>query len=80
MLARLGLCVVILTPSLAVVAVHATDLPALVQKAKPAVVEILTSDQQNNVLKTGTPRAASLALDLYGVGEVFAEVSRSRIR
>ena len=36
------------------VAVHATDIPALVQKAKPAVVEILTFDQQNNLLKTGT--------------------------
>src|SRR5260370_28435598 len=36
------------------VAVFATDIPALVQKAKPAVVEILTFDQQNNVLKTGT--------------------------
>jgi S1-C subfamily serine protease len=54
MLARLGLCVLILTSPLAVVAVHATDIPALVQKAKPAVVEILTYDQQNKLLKTGT--------------------------
>jgi S1-C subfamily serine protease len=37
-----------------VVAAHATDLPAMVQKAKPAVVEILTYDQQNKLLKTGT--------------------------
>ena len=28
--------------------------PAIVQKAKPAVVEILTYDQQNKLLKTGT--------------------------
>jgi Flp pilus assembly protein TadD len=40
--------------SFAVVAVHAADIPALVQKAKPAVVEILTFDQQNKLLKTGT--------------------------
>ena len=33
---------------------HAADIPALVQKAKPAVVEILTYDQQNKLLKTGT--------------------------
>jgi len=39
---------------LAAIAVHATDIPALVQEAKPAVVEIITLDQQNNVLKTGT--------------------------
>jgi S1-C subfamily serine protease len=30
------------------------DIPAIVQKAKPAVVEILTYDQQNILLKTGT--------------------------
>jgi len=35
-------------------AVFATDIPALIQKAKPAVVEILTYDQQNKLLKTGT--------------------------
>jgi len=35
-------------------AVFAIDIPALVQKAKPAIVEIVTLDQQNNVLKTGT--------------------------
>jgi S1-C subfamily serine protease len=54
MLARLGLCILILVAPLAVVAVHATDIPALVQKAKHAIVEIVTLDQQNNVLKTGT--------------------------
>ena len=55
MLARLGLCVLMLTSApLAVVVVHATNLPAMVQKAKPAVVEILTYDQQNKLLKTGT--------------------------
>ena len=32
----------------------ATDIPALVQKAKPAVVQIITLGQQNKVLKTGT--------------------------
>src|SRR6266566_2199956 len=30
------------------------DIPAIVQKAKPAVVEIVTLDERNNVLKTGT--------------------------
>jgi serine protease Do len=30
------------------------DIPAIVQKAKPAVVEILTYDQQYKLLKTGT--------------------------
>ena len=30
------------------------DIPAIVQKAKPAVVEIVTLDKRNNVLKTGT--------------------------
>ena len=54
MLAPLGFCTRILVPALAVVAAHATDIPALVQKAKPAVVEILTYDQQNKLLKTGT--------------------------
>jgi hypothetical protein len=39
---------------LAAVTLHATDIPALVQKVKPAVVEILTFDQQNKLLKTGT--------------------------
>jgi S1-C subfamily serine protease len=34
--------------------VFAADIPALVQKAKPAIVEIVTLDQQNKVLKTGT--------------------------
>src|SRR5258705_8299049 len=34
--------------------VSAADIPALVQKAKPAIVEILTYDQQNRLLKTGT--------------------------
>lgn len=54
MLARLGLCVLIVVSPLAVIEVHATDIPALVQKVKPALVEILTFDQQNNLLKTGT--------------------------
>src|SRR5258708_14684938 len=54
MLARLGLYTVILVGPLALVAVHATDIPALVQKAKPAVVEIVTFDQQNDLLKSGT--------------------------
>jgi Flp pilus assembly protein TadD len=52
MLARLGLCTLMLAPWSA--PVYATDIPALVQKAKPAVVEILTYDQQNKLLKTGT--------------------------
>jgi S1-C subfamily serine protease len=54
MLARLGLYSLMLAYPLAAVAVHATDIPAMVQKAKPAVVEILTYDQQNKLLKTGT--------------------------
>jgi predicted O-linked N-acetylglucosamine transferase (SPINDLY family) len=52
MSARLGLYGLILTLSLA--AVQAEDVPSLVQKTKPAVVEILTFDQQNKPLKTGT--------------------------
>ena len=32
----------------------ATDISALIQKTKPAVVEILTYDNQNKLLKTGT--------------------------
>ena len=43
-----------LVHSLAAVADYAADIPALVQKAKPAIVEILTYDQQNKLLKTGT--------------------------
>ncbi len=35
-------------------AVFATDIPALVQKAKPAVVQILTFDKQNKQLRSGT--------------------------
>jgi S1-C subfamily serine protease len=54
MLARLGFCICPLISIVGTVAVHATDIPALVQRAKPAVVEILTFDQQNNLLKTGT--------------------------
>jgi hypothetical protein len=53
MLARLRLCSWMVS-SFAVIAVHAADIPALVQKAKPAIVEILTYDQQNKLLKTGT--------------------------
>ena len=30
------------------------NIPSLVRKAKPAVVEILTYDEQNRLLKTGT--------------------------
>jgi S1-C subfamily serine protease len=52
MSARLGLHGLILTFSLA--ALQAEDVPSLVQKTKPAVVEILTFDQQNKPLKTGT--------------------------
>jgi len=54
MLARLGFCICPLISIVATVAVHATDVPALVQRAKPAVVEILTFDQQNDLLKSGT--------------------------
>src|SRR5260370_6806760 len=54
MLARLRFCICPLISIVGTVAVHATDIPALVQRAKPAVVEILTYDQQNKLLKTGT--------------------------
>ena len=54
MLVRLRICIWILASFFAAGAVHATDIPALIQKAKPAVVEILIFDQQNNLLKTGT--------------------------
>jgi S1-C subfamily serine protease len=54
MLARLGLCVLIMVCPLAVAAADSANIPALVQKTKPAVVEILTFDQQNKLLKTGT--------------------------
>jgi S1-C subfamily serine protease len=54
MLARLGFCICPLISLVGTVAVHATDIPALVQRAKPAVVEILTFDQQNDLLKSGT--------------------------
>jgi serine protease Do len=54
MLARLGFCTCALIAIASGTSVHATDIPALVQKAKPAVVEILTFDRQNNLLKTGT--------------------------
>jgi len=52
MFARLGLHSLILTFSLATV--QAGDIPSIVEKTKPAVVEILTLDQQNKPLKTGT--------------------------
>src|SRR5258708_38066828 len=54
MLARLGFCICPLISIVGTVAVHATDIPALDQRAKPAVVEILTFDQQNDLLKSGT--------------------------
>jgi Trypsin-like peptidase domain len=54
MFARLGLCTLMLVSPLAAVVAYAADIPALVQKAKPAVVEIVTFDQQSKVLKTGT--------------------------
>jgi Flp pilus assembly protein TadD len=52
MLARVWLCGLILALSSA--AARAADIPSIVEKAKPAVVEILTFDQQNRLLKTGT--------------------------
>ena len=54
MLARLGLCVLGMVCPLVVAAADSANIPALVQKAKPAIVEILTYGQQNKVLKTGT--------------------------
>src|SRR5258707_5704331 len=54
MLARLGFCISPLISIVGTAPVQATDIPALVQRAKPAVVEILTFDQQNDLLKTGT--------------------------
>src|SRR5260221_1350566 len=54
MLARLGFCICPLISIVGTAPVQATDIPALVQRAKPAVVEILTFDQQNDLLKTGT--------------------------
>jgi S1-C subfamily serine protease len=54
MLARLGFCICPLISIVGTAPAHATDVSALVQRAKPAVVEILTFDQQNNLLKTGT--------------------------
>jgi Tfp pilus assembly protein PilF len=54
MLARLGFRIWLLISISGSTPVLATDVPALVQKAKPAVVEILTYDQQNNLLKGGT--------------------------
>ena len=52
MSARLGLNALIFALSLATV--QAGDIPSIVEKTKPAVVEILTFDQQNKPLKTGT--------------------------
>jgi serine protease Do len=54
MLARLGFCICPLISIVGTAPVQATDIPALVQRAKPAVVEILTFDRQNDLLKTGT--------------------------
>jgi S1-C subfamily serine protease len=52
MSARLGLHGLILIFSLATV--QGGDVPAIVEKTKPAVVEILTFDKENKPLKTGT--------------------------
>jgi Flp pilus assembly protein TadD len=52
MFARFGLHCLILTFSFA--AVQAADIPSIVEKTKPAVVEILTFDKENKPLKTGT--------------------------
>jgi tetratricopeptide (TPR) repeat protein len=52
MSARLGLHGLILTFSLATV--QAGDVPSIVEKTKPAVVEILAFDKENKPLKTGT--------------------------
>jgi Flp pilus assembly protein TadD len=52
MFARLGLLCLIQAFSFAIV--HARDIPSIVEKTKPAVVEIVTFDQQNKPLKTGT--------------------------
>ena len=54
MLARLGFCICPLISIVGTAPVHGTDVSALVQRAKPAVVEILTFDQQNDLLKSGT--------------------------
>jgi hypothetical protein len=54
MLSPVAFCTRIVFPALTIVAANAADIPALVQKAKPAVVEILTYDPQNRLLKTGT--------------------------
>src|ERR1700747_51402 len=54
MLVRLLFCAFLLISISEKPAALATDIPALVQKAKPAIVEILTYDQQNILLKTGT--------------------------
>jgi Tfp pilus assembly protein PilF len=52
MFARIGLYSLILALSAA--AIRAADIPTLVRKTKPAVVEIMTFDSQNKPLKTGT--------------------------
>jgi tetratricopeptide (TPR) repeat protein len=54
MLVRLLFCASLLISNSETAPIRAADVPALVQKAKPAVVEILTYDQQNKLLKTGT--------------------------
>jgi serine protease Do len=54
MLVRFLFCASLLISNWETAPIHAADIPALVQKAKPAVVEILTYDQQNKLLKTGT--------------------------
>jgi Flp pilus assembly protein TadD len=52
MISRVHFCGLILVISS--VDLRAADIPLLVQKTKPAVVEILTFDSQNKPLKTGT--------------------------
>jgi len=52
MLARLGLHALALMFLQGTV--RAADIPLLIQQAKPAIVEILTYDRQNKLLKTGT--------------------------
>jgi Trypsin-like peptidase domain/TPR repeat/Tetratricopeptide repeat len=54
MLARFGLFVLVIVCPFAAAVADSADIPALVQKAKPAVVEIVTLDQQKKILKTGT--------------------------
>lgn len=54
MSARLGLSTLVLFSFLGTFLSGAADIPALVRQAKPAVVQIVTFDQENKPLKTGT--------------------------